>query len=100
MKGFDIYFNNQKIKVAVRNGVAIVCFDNAEKMTISGIDHEKFQSLSWLETKLSLGDKIKIIASDIEEVNDPISKKRIDRQKLLTEYMGLKETLTKEGLLK
>jgi hypothetical protein len=100
MKGFKIEINNQKISAAVKKGVVLIILDNAEKITISGVDNEKFQNLLWIREKLNIGDRIKIIASDIERLSDPNSKELIDRQKLLVEYTELKKALTEEGLLR
>lgn len=100
MKGFECYINNQKHSVSVKRGVVLISIDNADKISVSGIDNEKFEHIQWSRTELKPGDKIKIVASDITENSPSCDTQLKDRQSLLTEYMKLKKSLTEEGLLK
>lgn len=100
MKGLECNINNQQINVSVRRGVILITIDNADRVTVSGIDNEKFEHIQWFQTELELGDKIKIVASDITENSPPCDIKLMDRQSLLAEYAKLKKSLAEEGLLK
>lgn len=98
MKGFDLYINNHKISAAVKRGTVLIII-NDTNIIVTGIDNDTFQSVSWVRAELNLKDKIKIIASDMNE-NTPFEAEQLDRQKLLAEYKELKRILTQEGLLK
>ena len=98
MKGFNIYINNDKISVGVNAGLVMITID-AGSISVSGIDNEVFQSNKWNRTGLNLKDKIKVIASEIED-SMPYDAELIDRKELLVKYMKLKKELTERGLLK
>ena len=99
MKGFEIDINGQKAFYAVHQGVVIISLEKTHVFT-TGCDRAIGIGLNWKQSELNVGDKIKIVASEIKEYDAPVKTKLIDRQKLLSEYLDLKETLIKEGILK
>lgn len=99
MKGFDIYINNKKISAVVKRGVVVICLDNGSELSVSGIDDFSFQNVRWVQQKLTLGDKITIVASEVEE-SSTCEEEPLDKVALLERYTELKKELTERGLLK
>jgi|CZCB01.1.fsa_nt_gi hypothetical protein len=99
MKGFLIEIHNNKISAAVDRGIVVITANTAN-ISITGRDIATGMSLNWGKLILRKGDKIKIIASEIEKSTVPYHSDPLSRKELLTEYYQLKELLTKEGYLK
>ena len=95
MKGFTIYINDKKVNIAIKHGVSMIIVDQTcDKfcITVSGLDIERQEHQWWVRQDLTIGDKIRIVATEMEE--------SIDRRNLYRRYSELKERLTKKGLLK
>ncbi|GHE37103.1 hypothetical protein GCM10017764_20400 [Sphingobacterium griseoflavum] len=56
--------------------------------------------MQWKQANLHVGDKIEIMATEIEVVSSVVERGDIDRQHMLAAYQNLKEFLIKEGRLK
>ena len=97
MKGFTIYINDKKVNIAIKHGVSMIIVDQTcDKfcITVSGLDTERQEHQGWVRQDLTIGDKIRIVATEMEESTI------IDRRNLYRRYNELKEHLTKKGLLK
>lgn len=103
MKGFTIYINDKKVNIAIKHGVSMIIVDQTcDKfcITVSGLDTERQEHKWWVRQDLTIGDKIKIVATEMEESDLPVKRTIVDRQNLYRRYSELKERLTKKGLLK
>lgn len=105
MKGFIIQINDEKLYAGTHRGAVVITThigdsDNGIYVTVGGIENSTEQSISWINRKLILGDKIKITAANIKENSKPEKVELIDRQELLTKYHKLKEMLTQNNMLK
>ena len=98
MKGFEININEEKINPAVNTGSVVIILETS-RFSVSGRDTTGGISLDWGKRNLQEGDKIKILPSEMTTCEEAVSTKPMDDQELLKEYFGLKEILTKEGVL-
>ncbi|MGL5683680.1 MAG: hypothetical protein ACRDDZ_11615 [Marinifilaceae bacterium] len=98
MKGLQIDIYKKIINAVTPKGAICVALSTHE-ITILGKDTKNGLELDWGQTKLVVGDKLKITAIEGEEYDPVYSCNRTD-EILLTQYEQLKKFLTKEGMLK
>lgn len=102
MNGFNININNKIINIAVVKGVSMVIvdlIDNNSSISIFVLNKETEEYQWFAKQDLFIGDKIKIIAANIDKCDLPIYSEPIDRELLLKRYFRLKQDLTEKGLL-
>lgn len=102
MNGFNININNKIINIAVVKGVSMVIIDligNNSSISIFVLNKETEEYQWFAKQDLFMGDKIKIIAANIDKCDLPIYSEPIDRELLLKRYYRLKQSLTEKGLL-
>ena len=96
MKGLEIIINNEKIFASSDCVVAISigagCRSEDNFVIIEGIDSKSY-FLTWLNTKLKIGDKIKVRVTEIDFVTPVILKRPSDRKELIKRYYELKNEL-------
>lgn len=98
MQGFEIRVNGRRQNVAVRRGVVFIAVETTD-ISATGSDNITGMELDWGKTELSVGDRIRIAAREIDESDLPDRAKPMDRQRLLARYGELKKRLTEEGIL-
>lgn len=105
MKGFELIYNDQKVKASIESGIVSIflsSIDNAIRLDFRGLDNNSNQHLTWFESAVKDGDKITINVVEVNHVTKVIkfkpSKKNSLENKLI-EYRGLKKYLEKEGLI-
>lgn len=102
MNGFNININNKIINIAVVKGVSMVIIDligNNSSISIF-VFNKEIEEYQWFAKQdLFMGDKIEIIAANIDKCDLPIYSEPIDRELLLKRYYKLKQRLTEKGLL-
>lgn len=105
MKGFELEYNDQKISVGINNGVTCVFISKAEdaiRLSLSGLDNDINQHVTWFESQLKANDKVKIKVVEISQVAEVIKSSPSESKSIknkLAEYRGLKRYLEKEGLI-
>ena len=103
MKGFTIYINDEEVSIAIKQGVSMIIVDQTSDkffITVSGLDTERQEHQWWVGKDLAVGDKIRIVATEMDKSDLPVKRAVVDRQDLYRRYNELKERLTKKGLLK
>lgn len=102
MNGFNIDINNKIINIAVVKGISMVIIDltgNNSSISIFVLNKETEEYQWFAKQDLFVGDKIKIIAANIDKCDLPMYSEPIDRELLLKRYYRLKQDLTEKGLL-
>lgn len=99
MTGFEIHINDEKhIIMASDCIVSVILMYSYPSFTIYLTGRDSSNDLTWLKSKLELGDKILIKVVDTGEVS-PCKKTKSDREWMLQQYERLKIKLQKKGLI-
>lgn len=72
LQGFEITVNKNKTIAAVHDGSVLVALTCEYGIDIAGGDDKLGISLQWDKANLQKGDKVKIVATDINEITTPI----------------------------
>lgn len=100
MRGFEIFYNEEKIVIGVNSGTIMVSC-STDNLQVTGFDDDQFTRVEWLDVSLNINDSIRIVASEnIAESAEPCFTEARDRQSLLNIYLAMKNDLLVEGLLK
>lgn len=107
MKGFEIQFKEETIRIAVEDGLATInIFDNNgdSKLYVGAINYKEQKDLIWHDySSISIGEKLEIKATEFDYPSSPEKineRKDIKRPKSKLEvFLGLETDLKKRGIL-